>query len=369
MKRALLTTVLALSAIAAFAQFSTQTLNVDGLNREFRQYLPSGLTNNESVPLVIALHGMGDNMTNFSNVGFSWFADTARFICVFPQGINSDIVGQSSWNNGTLIGSTVDDIGFMNRLIDSMYVRHNIDLSRVYVCGFSMGAIMSNRLACSLPHRVAAIAPVCGALSSPDLESCDPGRAFPVMMMNSTVDQLVPYAPATTPTLSSAQQTLDFWNQNNNNTDSTVTAMPDTENDTITVDKIAFIGGSAPVNMWKQNNAGHQWLYTPVNDIDATTEIWLFFRDKVHPAPAMVGIEEQAEPKISMYYNGSDIVLKADKKIQGVEVYDMQGKLLVKSTENNTGNLKVNMPNMTSQMVIVKAIVDGSLINKKLIVN
>jgi polyhydroxybutyrate depolymerase len=369
MKKLLLITLVAISTTSVFAQFSTQTINVDGLNREFRQYLPSGLTNNESVPLVIALHGMGDDMTNFSNVGFSWFADTARFICVFPQGINSDIVGQSSWNNGTLIGSTVDDIGFMNRLIDSMYVRHNIDLSRVYVCGFSMGAIMSNRLACSLPHRVAAIAPVCGALSSPDLTSCSPGRPFPVMMMNSTVDQLVPYAPASTPTLSSAQQTLDFWNQNNNNTDSTVTAMPDTENDTITVDKIAFTGGDAPVNMWKQNNAGHQWLYTPVNDIDATTEIWLFFRDKVHPAPAMVGLEEQAAPKVSMYYNGSDVVLKSDKKIQGVEVYDMQGKLLAKSNENNTGTLKVNMPNMTSQMVIVKAIVDGSYINKKLIVN
>jgi polyhydroxybutyrate depolymerase len=312
---------------------------------------------------------MGDNMLNFSNVGFSWFADTARFICVFPQGINSDIVGQSSWNNGTLIGSTVDDIGFMNRLIDSMYVRHNIDLSRVYVCGFSMGAIMSNRLACSLPHRVAAIAPVCGALSSPDLESCDPGRAFPVMMMNSTVDQLVPYAPATTPTLSSAQQTLDFWNQNNNNTDSTVTAMPDTQNDTINVDKIAFTGGGAPVNMWKQNNAGHQWLYTPVNDIDATTEIWLFFRDKVHPAPAMVGLEEQAAPKVSMYYNGSDVVLKADKKIQGVEVYDMQGKLLCQSTKNNTTETRLPLTNISNQMLIVKMMVNGVMVAKKLAVN
>jgi polyhydroxybutyrate depolymerase len=369
MKKVLLTTVLALSAIAAFAQFSTQTINVDGLNREFRQYLPSGLTNNESVPLVIALHGMGDNMLNFSNVGFSWFADTARFICVFPQGINSDIVGQSSWNNGTLIGSTVDDIGFMNRLIDSMYVRHNIDLSRVYVCGFSMGAIMSNRLACSLPHRVAAIAPVCGALSSPDLTSCSPGRPFPVMMMNSTVDQLVPYAPASTPTLSSAQQTLDFWNQNNNNTDSTVTAMPDTQNDTINVDKIAFTGGGAPVNMWKQNNAGHQWLYTPVNDIDATTEIWLFFRDKVHPAPAMVGLEEQAAPKVSMYYNGSDIVLKADKKIQGVEVYDMQGKLLCQSTKNNTTETRLPLTNVSNQMLIVNVMVNGVMVAKKLAVN
>lgn len=368
MKKLLLITLVAISTTSAFAQFSTQTLNVDGLNREFRQYLPSGLTNNESVPLVIALHGMGDNMLNFSNVGFSWFADTARFICVFPQGINSDIVGQSSWNNGTLIGSTVDDIGFMNRLIDSMYVRHNIDLSRVYVCGFSMGAIMSNRLACTLPHRVAAIAPVSGALSSADLGTCNPGRAIPVFMLNGTADPLVPYSGAQTPSLSLVTSTIDYWRTNNGCTDSTVTTMPDIANDTITVDKIVH-NGNAPVQVFRENGADHQWLYWPLNDVDATTEIWLFFRDKVHPAPAMVGLEEQAAPKVSMYYNGTDLVLKADKKIQGVEVYDMQGKLLVKSTENNTGNLKVNMPDMTSQMVIVKAIVGGSLINKKLIIN
>ncbi len=368
MKKLLLITLLAIST-NAFAQFSTQTIDVNGEQRQFRQYLPSGLTNSESVPLVIALHGMGDDMQNFSNVGFSWFADTARFICVFPQGLNSDLVGQSAWNNGTLIGSAADDIGFMNRLIDSLYVRHNIDLSRVYVCGFSMGAIMSNRLACTIPQRIAAIAPVCGALSSPDLTSCNPGRPFPVMMMNSTVDQLVPYAPATTPTLSSAQQTLDFWNQNNNNTDSTVTAMPDTENDTITVDKIAFSGGGAPVNMWKQNDAGHQWLYTPVNDIDATTEIWLFFRDKVHPNPATVGLEEQNTPKVSLYYNGSDIVIRADKKIQGVQVYDMQGKMLCKANTTNAVETRIPLNNISNQMLIVKAMVNRVPVAKKLVVN
>lgn len=260
-------------------------------------------------------------------------------------------------------------LAFLNRIIDSMYVNYNIDLSRVYACGFSMGAIMSNRLACQLPNRIAAIAPVCGALSSPDIASCNPGRALPVMMMNSTVDQLVPYAPASTPSLSSAQQTLDFWNQNNNNTDSTITAQPDIADDTITVDKIAFTGGGAPVNMWKQNDAGHQWLYTPVNDVDATTEIWLFFRDKVHPSPSAVGLTENAASiKLSTYYNGSQLVVNAAKNIQALQVMDIQGKVLYQTT-GNSNQLRVELPNLSSQMLIIKVQVNGQWAAKKILVN
>lgn len=361
--------LVAFTTATAFAQFSYKTVDVDGVEREYRQYIPSGHTTAESVPLIIAMHGMGDDISNFSYVGFHSFADTARFICVFPQGLLSPLVGQSAWNNGTLIASDADDISFLNRIIDSMYVNYNIDLSRVYACGFSMGAIMSNRLACQLPNRIAAIAPVCGALSSPDIASCNPGRALPVMMMNSTVDQLVPYAPASTPSLSSAQQTLDFWNQNNNNTDSTITAQPDIADDTITVDKIAFTGGGAPVNMWKQNDAGHQWLYTPVNDVDATTEIWLFFRDKVHPSPSAVGLTENAASiKLSTYYNGSQLVVNAAKNIQALQVMDIQGKVLYQTT-GNSNQLRVELPNLSSQMLIIKVQVNGQWAAKKILVN
>ena len=69
MKKLLLITLLAIST-SAFAQFSTQTIDVNGEQRQFRQYLPSGLTNSESVPLVIALHGMGDDMPPALSVFF-----------------------------------------------------------------------------------------------------------------------------------------------------------------------------------------------------------------------------------------------------------------------------------------------------------
>src|SRR5688500_4200020 len=68
------------------AQYSNKTMMVGATSRSYRQYLPTGFNavSEPGVPLIIALHGLGDVMTNFSNVGFSQVADTARFIVVYP---------------------------------------------------------------------------------------------------------------------------------------------------------------------------------------------------------------------------------------------------------------------------------------------
>ena len=56
----------------------------------------------------------------------------------------------------------IDDVGFISALIDLMIKDYNMDPNRVYMTGISNGAIMSYRLACEIPHKIAAIAPVDG---------------------------------------------------------------------------------------------------------------------------------------------------------------------------------------------------------------
>lgn len=365
--KTIFTTILVLAASAAFAQFSNHTVDINGTSRQYRQYLPSGLnTQTESVPLVIGLHGIGDDMQNFSNVGFSLFADTARFICVFPQGEQNSF-GQNSWNNGTILLSTAaDDIGLLNKIIDDMHATYNIDLSRVYVCGFSMGGIMTHRIACALPHRVAAIASVSGTMSDADIAACEPGRAIPVMHMHGTADATVPYSGAALPSLSLVQPTIDYWKSNNACTDSTVTPLADTEADGITVDKIAYTGGGAETNLWKENGADHQWLYYPINDIDATIEIWLFFRNKVHPNVAGVGIKEENATNVTVFAAGNELYISSAQNIQYVEVYDMQGKLLAKNAlAGNTTQTSLAFQPQSNQIVLVKVLVNSKWVVKR----
>ena len=63
---------------------------------------------------------------------------------------------------GTLL--RYSDKAFFLALIEHMKQVHPIDESRIYVSGFSMGGMMSNAMACSLPNVVAAAAP-CNAFN------------------------------------------------------------------------------------------------------------------------------------------------------------------------------------------------------------
>ncbi len=351
---------------SSFAQFANKTMDVSGDVRSYRQYLPTAFNavSEPGVPLIIALHGIGDNMTNFSVVGFDNIADTARFIVVYPQG-KLNAFSQNSWNNGTLLASTNDDIAFLSRLIDTMKVKYDIDLNRVYLTGFSMGGIMTYHMLCSLPSRIAAIASVSGPMSDSDVSGCDPGRSVPVMHMHGTADGTVPYDGGL-PSLSSVPATLAFWQNNNGCADSAVYNLPNTVLvDSITVDTISFNTCGAPLVHWRENNADHQWLYTPINDVDATKEIWLFFRTKVHPGASQLAIENTNSTGISIEYISSTININSPNSIQKVAVYDMQGKVILEMSGNNQLQMQMNLSGITNQVLIVKVMSGGELkVNK-----
>lgn len=326
------------------AQFSNQTMMVGPESRSYRQYLPTGFNaiSEPGLPLIIALHGLGDNMTNFSNVGFDNIADTARFLVVYPQG-TTNILSQTAWNNGTLLSSGSDDVSFLSMIIDSMHVNYNIDLSKVYFTGFSMGGIMSYHMLCAMPSKVAAVASVSGPMSDADIAACNPGRPVPIMHMHGTEDATVPYDSAALPSLSLVPTTLAFWQNNNGCSDSSVFSLPDLVADGITVDTIRFNSCGAPVVHWRENGADHQWLYKPVNDVDATTEIWLFFRDKSHPGPSQLGAENLHPGHASIRVINNQLFITSSSAIQIVAIYDLQGRKLMEQNGKNQNEMIIDL--------------------------
>lgn len=354
----------------SYAQFSTQTMMVGAESRTFRQYLPSGFNpgTETGLPLIIAMHGLGDNAANFSGVGFQYIADTARFIVTYLQG-TANAFGQNSWNNGTaFLSTTSDDLGFINQVIDSMYVKYNIDLNRVYVCGFSMGGIMSYHTVCALPHRIAAMASVSGTMSDADVSSCNPGRVVPVMHMHGTSDGTVPYDGAALPSLSLVPTTMAFWQNNNGCSDSTVYNLPDlVPADSITVDTIVYSSCNAPVNLWRENGADHQWLYTPVNDVDATTEIWKFFRTKVHPGASQLGIEEGNAVKPVIKIANHQLSVTSAELVDEIHIMDVQGRLLMNFQVNNT-DFETMLPYIPTGIFLVSVYTTGHITTQKFII-
>ncbi|RMF00022.1 MAG: hypothetical protein D6772_06880, partial [Bacteroidetes bacterium] len=141
----------------------------DGLEREYRLYVPAAYDGQSPWPLVFNFHGFTSNAAQqeiYSNM--NTVADTAHFLVCYPEGIGN------AWNVGWSFGSTADDVGFVDALIDSLSLAYELDAGRIYACGMSNGGFMSYRLACERSNRFAAIASVTGSMTRN--YDCEPTR-------------------------------------------------------------------------------------------------------------------------------------------------------------------------------------------------
>lgn len=265
------------------AQNVTGSLVHDGLTRTYTLYIPANYNAANVHPIVFNLHGYTSSGTaQASLTNMNAIADTAGFIVAYPEG-TLDNSAQPYWNSG--YGTGVDDIGFIDALIDTIATNYTVDLQRVYSTGISNGGIMSNTLACALNHRIAAIAGVGGTMSVGQNASCSPSNKIPVMHIHGTSDVVVPYAGNAA--LLGVDALITHWRTHNGLTStSTATSFPNNSLlDGSTADLIRYeTGSSFPVHLIRVNSGGHSWPGSGVivsgttnMDFDASLEIWKFF--------------------------------------------------------------------------------------------
>jgi polyhydroxybutyrate depolymerase len=170
-----------------------RTLSVGGLNRTYLVHVPEGHDPKTPMPVVLALHGAtmnGPMMAWFS--GLNQKADAAGFIAVYPNGTGS--FSSFTWNGGDCCGSAVqnkiDDVAFINTLLDDLMGSYQVDTQRIYATGISNGAVMAYRLASELADRIAAIAPVAGSMGT---EIGQSRRPVSVLHIHGTLDEFIPF--------------------------------------------------------------------------------------------------------------------------------------------------------------------------------
>jgi polyhydroxybutyrate depolymerase len=169
------------------------TLTFDGRERTYRLYVPDALPDG-SVPLFIGLHGgtgWGDQFATTNQI--DGLAEANGFIVVHPDGVKVAGGPGGVWNGGICCGiaarQDIDDVGFIDALIDQLAHDHEVDPDRVFAFGHSNGAIMSYRLACELADRIVGIGVVAGTLG---VETCDPTQPVSVIHVHGTADDNVP---------------------------------------------------------------------------------------------------------------------------------------------------------------------------------
>jgi len=173
-----------------------QTLNFQGIERSYVIRVPGDSANsNKRVPLVLVLHGGGGNAENAEKMtGFTDKAGKEGFIVVYPEGTGRRKSKRLTWNAGHCCGhameTRIDDVGFLNALIDKLIESYPIDPKRIYATGMSNGGMMTHRLGIELSNKFAAIAPVVATLFGDEKKPLHPVSAI---MLNGLHDKSVPY--------------------------------------------------------------------------------------------------------------------------------------------------------------------------------
>ncbi len=90
-------------------------------------------------------------------------------------------------------GRQADDVGFILGLVSHLVEEGLADPERVYLTGFSDGAIMSYKLLCTAGMPFAAAAPGLGSMFEGHRDDCAVDRPAPIMVIAGTFDASLPY--------------------------------------------------------------------------------------------------------------------------------------------------------------------------------
>ena len=176
-----------LAAHGAAQETRTETLRSGGLERRYVLHLPEGLP--AEAPLVIVLHGYGGD-ADPERFGMNATADRHRFAVCYPQG-ERDSRGKRCWNVGYPFQADmpVDDIRFLEELIDHLHRRYGLSRRNVFCTGMSNGGDMCYLLAVRRPELFAALGPVAGFMSVSALREDESRQPVPLFEIHGTLDR------------------------------------------------------------------------------------------------------------------------------------------------------------------------------------
>ena len=204
-------------------------------------HIPSTYETEKPAPLIVALHGKGQPPREFeTHTQFSNPENNKDAIVVYPEGIKVrrplvvtyrsmlTCLPQLQWTGDpeSPPKEEIDDIAFVNFLIDQLEGEYSIDRDHIYVAGFSNGGGLTDLLACDAraSSRIAAFAMSSAAvyqdqaLKEPLFSRCNASRfPLPILEFHGDKDPVIHYDGKTTPDGPSypVNQWLEDWVKRN----------------------------------------------------------------------------------------------------------------------------------------------------------
>jgi len=172
----------------------SETVMVDGIPRHYQLHVPPNYDQSKPMPLVIVLHGHGQDGSDIEKAaGIDAKADKEGFIVAYPDATrwfgNKQLSAWDTDNGLVPPGADVDDVGFLNKVIDNSQSQLSVDQKRTYLVGVSNGGMMAYKAAAELSDKIAAVVDISGAMSGTESK---PNSPVSVLSIVGTADGVVP---------------------------------------------------------------------------------------------------------------------------------------------------------------------------------
>jgi polyhydroxybutyrate depolymerase len=198
-------------------------------------------------------------------------------------------------------------------VIDAVAALTPVDDARIFVAGFSNGAMMAHQLACQAGDRVAAAAFVAGTPGIASLRASRAVRPVPVIAFHGTADRIIPYQGGPVSGLlpgrrrgraASVADLKRFWlDANSCSGPPRLTTLPPGADGTWVVREAYTGAASADVDFYAIVVGGHTWpggkqllprqvIGNTNRDINASELIWRFFAAHPLRATPALAVEE-----------------------------------------------------------------------------
>lgn len=324
----------------AVAQYDS--IFVDNRFRTFLTHIPSDYSGIQKWPLVIALHGGTGNAFNLQNQSqLSSTANDEHFLVVYPEGLKGGLFNIRTWNAGVCCGhasqQNIDDVAYIDTLLDYLLDLYAIDERRVYVTGMSNGGYMAYRLACEMGSRLAAIAPVACSMT---LDNCENSSAVPIIHFHSFLDENVRYQGGYGVGLSThysppVDSILNVWSEINNCQVTNDTLIANSE---FTHVQWQSCSCERIIDYYISEDGGHSWpggnatLFgePPSEFIDANDLMWSFFTSYTNECDSTTSDFYLENDAITILPNPMNELLEINGLINmySISILDQQGQLL-----------------------------------------
>ena len=261
-----------------------------GYRRDHLLRTPESLRPDTVYPLLIFLHGAGGTGAGLH----SWInpdsaTAAAGLIAVYPEGLDKSWeVGCGPCSSPGMQG--VDDILFINTLIDQLSGSLPVAESRIYLAGHWLGAQFVHYYACESPRPPAGIAAISGLWLRRTAVGCPRNRDVSVLMVHGDRDAILSWeGPRRDISALSMPEALERWRdllQCRENP--AVIETPDSMGDGTSVQSTTVSGcrASTRVELHRIRGGGHGWpgrarsvpaLGPHTANLDGLTEILRFF--------------------------------------------------------------------------------------------